>query len=95
MVSLKFDYRLAGSMNLHPRIEVDNRTFYFMLLPTFYFIMIASIASIASIATIGTEKVERCFRLPAHDCFDLRDRIKVYLATTIAGEWFPYDRNDC
>ena len=70
-------------------IEVESRRFYFMLLPIFYFV------KIALIAPIGGEKVERCFRQPAWDCDDRRDRTKVYLATTIVGVWFPYDRNDC
>ena len=75
-------------MNPQPRSEVESRKFYFMLLPIFYFV------KIASIAPIGGEKVERCFRQPACDCDDRRDRTKVYLATTIVGVWFPYDRND-
>ena len=53
---------------LRPRIEVDSRTFYFMLLLIFYF------AKIASIALIVTEKVELYFRLPAFDCDDRRGR---------------------
>ena len=73
-------------MNLQPRIGVDSRMFCFMLLPIFYFVKIAS---------IGREKYERCFRQPAWDCDDRRDRTEVYLATTIAIVWFPYDSNDC
>ena len=46
------------------------------------------------IASIGREKYERCFRQPACECDDRRDRTRVYLATII-GVWFPYDSNDC
>ena len=62
-------------MNLQPRIEVDNRTLYFMLLPIYYFV---------KIAPIGREKVGRYFRQPACDCDDRRDRTKVSLSTTKA-----------
>ena len=65
-------------MNPQPRSEVESRKFYFMLLPFFY------VVKIASIAPIGGEKVERCFRQPACDCDDRRDRTQVYLATTIS-----------
>ena len=58
----------VGSMNPQPRSEVESRKFYFMLLPFFY------VVKIASIAPIGEEKVERCFRQPACDCDDRRDR---------------------
>ena len=58
----------VGSMNPQPRSEVESRKFYFMLLPFFY------VVKIASIAPIGGEKVERCFRQPACDCDDRRDR---------------------
>ena len=81
-------------MNLQPRIEVDSRMFCFMLLPIFYFV---------KIAPIGREKYERCFRQPAWDCDDRRDRTEVYPATTIEcgfhmivtiAEYFCSDRSD-
>ena len=55
-------------MNPQPRSEVESWKLYFMLLPILYFV------KIASIAPIGGEKVERCFRQPACDCDDRRDR---------------------
>ena len=55
-------------MNPQPRGEVESWKLYFMLLPILYFV------KIALIAPIGGEKVERCFRQPACDCDDRRER---------------------